>query len=745
MVGKTISHYRVLDKIGEGGMGVVYKAEDTRLDRTVALKFLSSRLIANDEARGRFFREAKAAAALDHPNICTIYEIDEAEGRVFLAMAYVEGETLAHKIQRCPLPLEEALSTAIQVADGLSVAHARDVVHGDITSANIMVAAGARESASIKILDFGLAQLKGRPEIFRAGVIAGTPAYMSPEQLLGEAIDHRTDIWSLGVLLYEMVAGRLPFNGALEAALSYGILSEEPEPLTGLRTGVAKELERVVQKALAKNREERYQHIDEMQVDLISARKAQHRRLTGAAGPLPQKLPSVAVMPFLNMNGDKESEFFSDGITEDIINALMKVDGLQVAARSSVFQFKGKNPGVRQVGEALRVSAVLEGSLRSSGKRLRLTAELIDSADGYQMWSERYDRIMEDIFEIQDEISQAIVEKLKVRLAAGPSQRFARRHTENVDAYNLYLKGLFHWNKQLPGAIFKAVDYYEQALVEDPDYALAYAGLATCYGTLAYYASLPPRHAVPKSRDAALRALALDGTLADAHAWVPYATATYDYDWRKAEREFQHALALNPGDARTRFWYSLFVLAATGRLEEALSEALRAQELDPVNPVTAAGPGQILYFQRQYDKAAEDLRKALELDPASPPANVALGKCYLQIGDYQRALDAFERVKVPYFGPAHLGIALQSAGQTEEARELLNELRQISRKGYRGSFWIALICQALGDTAEALEYLEAACEERAPTLYCLKVDPYFDPLRSESQFQSLLSKIGLGK
>jgi serine/threonine protein kinase len=482
MIGKTISHYKILEKLGEGGMGVVYKAEDTKLKRTVALKFLPSELTRNAAAKDRFVREAQAASALDHPNICTIYEIDETDdGQMFIAMAFYMGTTVQRKIESGPLEPSEALDIAIQVAQGLSKAHEMSIAHRDIKPANLMITG----DGVVKIVDFGLAKLAGRAKLNGAGTILGTVAYISPEQAHGEEIDHRTDIWSLGVVLYEMICGQLPFKGEYEQAVIYSITNEEPEPLTRLRPDIPIELEKIVNKALAKRSDLRYQVAFEILNDLRKFKK--EFESTKEKPSSTKHRSSIAVLPFINLSADPEQNYFCDGVAEEIINSLTHLEGLRVVARTSAFSFRGREIDIREIGNKLNVETLLEGSVRKAGSQVRITAQLVNVADGYHIWSERYDRNIgelccpEDIFAIQDEISLAIVDNLKVKLFGKEKAKLMKRHTEDVDAYSLYLKGRYFWNKRTEESLGKAVKHFEQALERDSGYARAYAGLSDSY------------------------------------------------------------------------------------------------------------------------------------------------------------------------------------------------------------------------------------------------------------------------
>ena len=741
MTGQTISHYKILEKLGEGGMGVVYKAIDKNLDRTVALKFLASHLVSNDESRRRFIREAKAAAALQHPNICTVYEIDEVNGQTFIAMAYLDGQELSEEIESGPIKVERLLDLAEQVARGLQEAHGKGVVHRDIKPANIMVTA----QGQAVLMDFGLAQLAhGASKLTKEGTSLGTSAYMSPEQTSGEKIDLRTDVWALGVVLYEMATGKMPFQGHYEQAILYSILNEPPEPITAVRTGLPVALELLVNKCLAKRAGERYQTIGDLLADLGSLKRAtQSGGVTRSSSGLKAARPSIAVLPFENRSRGDEDEYFSDGISEDITSALGKVERLQVAPRSMAFQFKGKRPTPREVGAVLHVGHVLEGSVRRSGNRVRINVELIAIEEGYQVWSERYDRVMEDIFEIQDEISQAIVENLKVKLVGREKELLAKRYTENLEAYNLCLRGRYYWYRRTPEAFQKAIGFYQQALAEDPDYALAHAGLADCHTSLGFYGVLPPKEARSRATAAASKALEIDADLAAAHASIGAVESLYHWNWATGERAFQRAIELDSSYPVGHLWYSAFALLPLGRLDEAYSEWKRAAELDPVTPIVSVGPGLVLWFQRQYDRAIEEVPKTFELDPNFFWAHFVLGEAYLQKGEYGRAIAALNRGNVPQFRDGHLGYAYAVSGESEKARKLIQELQAGSQPEHQVPYHLAMIYFGLGETDRAFECLEKACEARSTQLFWIKVLPELDSVRSDPRFQAILRRMNL--
>jgi serine/threonine-protein kinase len=741
MIGRTISHYRVIEKLGEGGMGIVYKAEDTKLKRHVALKFLLPQAFENAEHRERFIREAQTAAVLDHPNICTIFEIDEADEVIFIAMAYVEGESVKDKVKSGPLGAEEALDFAAQIAQGLDAAHKHGIVHRDIKSTNIMVT----PENQIKIMDFGLAKMAGSAEISKTTRSVGTAAYMSPEQGRGAAVDHRTDIWSLGVVMYEMLAGDLPFKGEYDAAIVYSLVNEDPASLGEIRPDLPDSIRRIVERAMEKGPDDRFQTAAEMLASIRSP-----LQWSGAGGRERKALrpeKSIVVLSFADVSRGRELEYLCDGIAEEIIGTLARLEGIRVVARTSAFSFKGKNEDVRSIARKLNVDAVLEGSVRMADNRLRITAQLINAADGYHLWSERYDRQMEDVFAIQDEITLAIVNKLKVTLLGGEREALVKRSTEDVEAYNLYLKGRYFWNKRTETGYLKSLEYYRHAIDKDPAYAAAHAGIADSYDLLGWYGYFAPEEAFPRARAAADKARELDPTLAEAHASLGWINANYDWNWAAAEREYKRSLELNPSYATAHQWYSEF-LTYMGRHDESIAEGRKAQELDPLSIIINNDVGQVYYFARRYDEAIAQLRKTLEMDPDFAVAHFLLGLCLAQKSLHDEAIEE-GRIAMTLAGEddtlilSQLGVIYALSGREDKARQVLAELAELSREKYASPFPVALVHAGLGENDEAFEWLGRACEKRDHWVETLKVHPVLDGLRGDERYSRLLRETGL--
>ena len=711
--GSTLGPYAIQAELGHGGMGVVYRAQDPRLKRQVAIKLLPPDLTRDETAKQRFLQEAQAASALDHPNICTIHEINETEdGQLYLVMAHYEGETLKQRIERGPLGLDDAIDIATQVGQGLAEAHGAGIVHRDIKPANLLVT----KSGAVKILDFGLAKLAGTEGVTQTGTAVGTVAYMSPEQSRGQEVDHRTDIWSLGVVLHEMVAGRPPFQREQGDAVVHAILRETPTALTGLRTGVPMDLERIVTRAMSKPADDRYQTV----ADLLSELRGVKRTLQEGATAGEQRAPSIAVLPFTNMSPDPENEFFADGISEDIINTLGQIEGLRVAARGSAFFFKGKHVDLRDVGQKLHVSTVLEGSVRKAGKRLRITAELVNAKDGYQLWSERYDRELADIFEIQDEIARTIADRLEVTLTGGKHAPLAKRATDNLNAYQAYLKGRGLLYKR-GRSILDALTCFEEAVALDPDYALAWAGLADGRSVLGYYGMVAPHEAMPQAKEAAARAVQLDDSLAEAHCAFALATLLHDFDVPTARREFRRAMELNPKYPQAAAWFALFVLAfIDGQFDEGIALMTPIVEQDPLSGYNRAVQAWLLAFSGRYDEGVAEALAAVELDPDAFFSHWILQCNYTLAGRYPEAVAAGHaalavsgRQPIAMFTMA---TTYANWGKRTEARALHDELMTRA-----DSQWVspAVLAHhfyqagAVADADKALHYLTLAATQAA--------------------------------
>lgn len=743
MIGQTILHYQIVEQLGAGGMGVVYKAFDTKLRRTVALKFLPP-YVKDDRQRERLVAEARAISALDHQNICTIFEINEHDKQLFLAMAFYPGRTLKALLEDGPLPVNQACSIARQLGEGLAHAHARDVIHRDIKPANVILTG----EGIVKILDFGIAKmLAGESGLTATGVTVGTLQYMSPEQATGEPIDHRTDIWSAGVVLYEMLTGRRPFERENTQATLWAILRDEPVPVSILRPDAAAEIDHIVSMLLQKQADRRYQSLAEFLEALQALDAPAAARVR--SGPLPTTTgrTAIAVLPFKNLSSDPENDYFGDGLTEDLIAALAQVPDLSVVSRTSAFEFKRKEQNIRTIGELLKVNAVIEGTVRRSGARLRVTAQLVNVADGYQLWSERYDRELSDIFAVQDEIAATIVSALKVRLRP-ESQAPVRAHSENLEAYQHYLKGRFHWNKKTPDGLALAREYFEKALAEDPYYALAYAGLADYYNLLGGLWLMPPEDAWAKAKAAARRAIAINDQLAEPHMALGLVLMFDDWDWHGSEGELETALRLRPRSAEALVMRA-YHLMITNQLDRALDHVTRALEVDPLSVPVIATEAMILTYLGQHDRAIERCLRALPMEPGFLELHYTLGIAYQAKGRVDEAVGAFEKGHaVSGRHPlmlAWLGACYGAVGRTEDARRALAELDGHAASGTVSPFAHAVLYAGLNMKDEAFEWLNKAANRR-DLLFCyVQVMPTFDSLRADSRYLALLEWIGLAQ
>ncbi len=815
-------------------MGEVYLAQDTRLDRKVALKILPAEVEVHQDRMRRFVQEAKAASALNHPNIITIYEIEQIDSVHFIATEFIDGETLRERVRKTSIKLGEVLDVAVQIASALSAAHTAGIIHRDVKPENIVL----RADGIVKVLDFGLAKLSERrpPESVDAeaatralvqtepGVVLGTVAYMSPEQARGLAVDERTDIFSLGVVIYEMVAGQAPFGGATKSDLIVALLERDPPPLARFTPEAPAELERLVTKTLAKDREERYQTAKDLFIDLKRLKQklvveAEIERTSapelssgsGAANPFHVReivstgshtaahtavensratssaeyivsgikqhrlavaiallvlvigavslslylhaqntevaIDSIAVLPFEDQNHDLDTEYLSDGVTESIINSLTQLPNLRVIARSSVFRYKGKQTDPITVANELGVRAVLTGRIMQRGENLTVSAELIDVRDKKQLWGERYERKVSDLLSVQRDIAEEITDRLRLKLSGAEKDRLTKHYTENPEAYQLYLKGRYFLNARTEESIGKAIAYFQQAIAKDPVYALAYSGLADSYSALVFpVEAVTPREAMPKAKEAAMKALAIDNALAEAHASLGYVKFYFDWDWPGAETEFKRGIELNPAYAEGHHYYSHFLIAM-GRDEESLIESRRCLELEPLNLLLNVHLGWHYLYARQYDQAVNQLKKTLEMDANFAQTHRWLGLALEQQTRSAEAIDELQKAIALFGGntltEAELAHAHAVSGKRDEAQKELARLKETAQYKYVPAYQIAGIYAGLGEKDQAFAWLEKAYDERSDLLVNLKREQEFDGLRSDPRFADLLRRVGL--
>ena len=763
MIGQKILHYKIIEKLGEGGMGVVYLAEDTKLERKVAIKFLPRHIASNIEERERFKIEAKAAAALNHTNIATIYAIEESEDQIFIVMEYIDGVELKDKIKVGTIPVEETIKIAIQFAEGLEAAHKKGIVHRDVKSQNIMIT----NDGKVKIMDFGLAKIGQGGQVTKIGSTIGTAAYMSPEQSSGEDVDQRTDIWSFGVVLYEMLTVQLPFKGDYEQAVIYSILNESPEPVTAVRTGVPMELERITNKLLAKNINERYQSMTDVLVDLQTLRKksttSEASSITKDITQRKRKLPlkwitasavlviailsfliikpwessthpirSIAVLPLDNFSHDPDQEYFVDGMTDALITELSKIQSLTVISRTSVMQFKGTKKTLPEIAKELNVDAIIEGSALLLNDKVRITAQLVDAFDKHR-WAESYDRDLKDVFTIHQEVALDIAREVQKNITSQDKTFSPNQYPKNSEVYQLYLKGRYFFNLYTYDSHKKAIKYFEQVINLDPDYALGYAGLADVNGIWSAL-ELPRTVAIAKSKEYVMKALELDESLAEAHTTLGSIKWSYDWDWQGAEKELRRAIELNPNYA---FGYHILshYLLLMGQNDESLEASKRALELAPLDMEMNDHLGFHYYYTREYDKAIEQYIKALEINPNDPWTHSWLGRVYKEIGWYSKAIEEFKQAlsltgKNEAEFLSNLGNVYAVSGNSEKALEIINELLEQSKHKYVPSKLIAVVYLGLGEKDKAFEWLEKAFQERdiepvSPLLYPIREDPRF--------------------
>jgi serine/threonine protein kinase/tetratricopeptide (TPR) repeat protein len=740
-----LSHYRITAAIGAGGMGEVYRATDTKLGRDVALKVLPADMASDPERLARFQREAKALAALNHPHIVTIFSVEEADGVHFLTMELVEGQSLDRRIPAGGLPLGRLSKIAIALAEALAAAHEKGIVHRDLKPANVMVTDDGR----VKVLDFGLAKetrvadpadaTQTAAGHTKEGMVMGTPAYMSPEQIAGRAVDHRSDIFSLGIILYEMATARRPFSGHSSAEMTSSILRDSPTLVTDVRGDLPAHLARIIRRCLEKDPRQRVQTARDIANEFADVAEGT-KPSSGSQATVAEAGPSVAVLPFQNLSADPENEFFSDGLAEEILNALSQVKGLNVAARTSSFSFKGKATEMSEIASKLHVANVIEGSVRRAGNRVRVTVQLIDVNNGFQLWSERYDRQMEDIFDVQDEIARAIAERLKVTLAGG-----AKRATENLEAYELYLKGRHFWHQRSPSSLRVAIQCFEETIKLDPQFALAYAGLADCYGILHVYGWISAENGKPPAHAAVTQAMALAPTLWEVNFSLGFYTFYFERTWREAEPHFLKAISINSRSSLAQVYYGLF-LSLAGRAEDAVEHMEVGCRLDPlssfVHGIAAVGS----YSLGRFEAAERDSQKALELQPDYLLGLWLHGLALCGLERHDEAVEALERAVTLSRAPIYLGslgLVYARAGRLDDAKRLLGELEDRGSRGeHVPSFTLLSIYVGLGDLPEIRRTLAKVIEEATPP-FSVRAGPalYLDALRSDPGIDRMLVEL----
>jgi serine/threonine protein kinase/tetratricopeptide (TPR) repeat protein len=762
--------YEIIAPLGAGGMGEVYRARDTRLKRDIAIKVLPHDVASSPDRLARFEREATTVAGLNHPNIVVLYSIEEAQGTRFLTMELVEGRSLDQSVSPGGLPAARVIELGIALADALAAAHEKGVIHRDLKPANVMVTKDGR----VKVLDFGLAKLAASDSntdltraatmttpLSAAGQVVGTVPYMAPEQIRGGAVDARTDLFALGVVLYELASGKRPFTGDTHADIASTILRDTPKPLGTERDDLPPDLHRIVGRCLEKNPRERFQTALDVSNELRGLRKGLERSESGTpARPASQAVASIAVLPFVNRSANVDDEYFSDGLADELINVLARIRGVRVAARTSAFHFKGKDATIPEVGRALNVATVLEGSVRKSGQRARISVQLVNVADGYPLWSGTYDRTLDDMFAVQDDIAQSVVNELRSTLLGEQPNSQARDDVKvdlsaapgavrpaDPEVYDLYLRGRHQLNRRGHESLHRAIAFFEAAIVRDPAYAMAHLGLAEAHGLVGFHEFQAPGEAFPRARAAAEQALAVVPDLGEAHAVLGYVTLHFDRNWSAAERQFLQAIELNPNHAVTRLWYANLLLAAA-RFDEALEQGRRALVLDPLSIINNLVTGWIHFFEGRFDVAYDKMVRALELEPTFFQAHHFRGWALWGMGKLGEAAPHMDTAaQFAQYPPTVLinrALAAAFAGHVDKCLETVAHLVAMRNERYVSAFYIAIGLIMAGETAQAEPWIERAADERSPWINFLNVDPRMSAMRARPRIQAILADLGRG-
>jgi len=787
--GSTFANrYQIIEELGKGGMGRVYKAVDTKIKEKVALKLIKPDIASDKKTLERFGNELRIARKIVHKNVGRMYDINEQEGTHYISMEYVSGQDLKDFIRQSgQMGVGTAILIIKQVCEGLSEAHKLGIVHRDLKPNNIMI----DKEGNVRIMDFGIARSLKEKGLTEAGVMIGTPEYMSPEQVEARGVDPRSDIYSLGIIMYEMLTGKVPFEGDTPFSIGIKHKSEIPKDPRELNSQIPEDLSGVILKCLEKDPKKRYQSAQELHSELESIEKGiptadrilpkkkplTSREITVTLGmkkvlpPVlvlllvitagviiwspwkkpesvssPSEKASIAILPFVDMSVGKDQGYLCDGLADELINRLAKIKGIRVPARTSSFSFRGKEVDIQEIGTKLHVNTILEGSLQKANSQLRVRVRLINVSDSQPLWSESYARDEKDIFALQDEISLSIVNNLRISLLGEEKSEFLKHYTENIEVYNLYLRGRYFWNKRTGEDLEKAIQYFEKAIKLDPDYAMAYVGLSETYGTLPWYRNINPEECLKKANRAAKKALEIDNTLGEAHAAL--ASVKVDsLNWEEAEKNYKRALELSPGYATAHHWHGTYLMHV-GRFDEAIHEFKRALELDTLSLVINRNYGELLCYAGQYDKAIKQLKKTLEMDPNFSETHTWLGLSYLKKSMYKEALEEFQKeiaLKKDFNSQAetYIGITYSLMDQTDSAQEIRDDLLEKSKKEYISQYFIALLYFALGENDQGFEWLEKAYKEKDIRLLSLKTDPLMDGFRSDPRYKALLEKIGL--